>query len=90
MKKLMLIFALTFTMASAEVNKTNLAKGVVITALGAIAFPGILVAEVHALVLQRNDICDENHNVYVYVPLPKTGGLEKAKFAFTCSEWVAD
>ena len=76
-------------LASAE-SKVELGEAVIIMGLGVIAFPGLILADVQALVLERKSKCDESHNVYVYVPVPKTGGLKKATFTHTCAEWVAE
>ena len=94
------MFLMMFTLLSAESKVipnlelgdgyVNPAEALVITLVGVIAFPGLIAADVYALSLQNSGICDEDHNVYVYVPVPKTGGLKEAKFSFTCAEWVAD
>ena len=85
MKKIVMAVIALSVIASAEVDKTNVAKAIGVTVVGALAFPGILVAEFWALGLQRNDKCDDKHNIYLYVPLPKR---DTWKIRYTCEEWV--
>ena len=84
MKKILLAL-IAITMVTHADAKVNIGKGVAATVLGTLTFPSIVAAEFYAFGLQKVGKCDNNHNVIIYIPLPKK---DEFNFVYTCEEWV--